>query len=422
MSRVGIQTRLTAVASGLYALLALRPGMAAAASDPGAMNVPSQRPRIGLVPAGGGAEAGAHIGVLKVLEEQRVPIDCIAGGLQCLRFIFLLLSAVVAHAAPKTDVVVLRNGDRLTGEVKGLDRGQLSFDTDATGTIAIEWQQLASVESKQVLQVELTSGIRHTGQSAAPSAPGRFRVELPGGGDGVQEFPLTDVVRIDPIDQGGFFDRLDGYLTAGYDYAKANNLQTFTFTGGVSRRDERSLRLVDASTTVTTQDTVEDSGRYDITANARHFMANRRFYQGFLSFEGNDELGLDLRSTVGGGFGTYLVQDSRQEWAVVAGLAANREDFATEGTTESLEAILGTQYSFFRFQDPEANLDASLAVLPSLTESGRVRSEAKLRSRYELVDDLFFEVSLYGSYDSDADAAAESKSDYGVTTSLGYSF
>ena len=37
------------------------------------------RPRIGLVLAGGGAKGGAHVGVLKVLEAQRVPIDCIAG-------------------------------------------------------------------------------------------------------------------------------------------------------------------------------------------------------------------------------------------------------------------------------------------------------------------------------------------------------
>ncbi len=39
----------------------------------------ASRPRIGLVLAGGGAKGGAHVGVLKVLEEQRVPIDCIAG-------------------------------------------------------------------------------------------------------------------------------------------------------------------------------------------------------------------------------------------------------------------------------------------------------------------------------------------------------
>jgi NTE family protein len=37
------------------------------------------RPRIGLVLSGGGARGAAHIGVLKVLEENRVPIDAIAG-------------------------------------------------------------------------------------------------------------------------------------------------------------------------------------------------------------------------------------------------------------------------------------------------------------------------------------------------------
>ncbi|MBT8093125.1 MAG: patatin-like phospholipase family protein [Gammaproteobacteria bacterium] len=38
-----------------------------------------ERPRIGLVLGGGGARGAAHIGVLKELERQRVPIDAIAG-------------------------------------------------------------------------------------------------------------------------------------------------------------------------------------------------------------------------------------------------------------------------------------------------------------------------------------------------------
>ena len=37
------------------------------------------RPRVGLVLSGGGARGTAHIGVLKVLEQMRVPIDAIAG-------------------------------------------------------------------------------------------------------------------------------------------------------------------------------------------------------------------------------------------------------------------------------------------------------------------------------------------------------
>ena len=39
----------------------------------------AERPTIGLVLGGGGARGAAHIGVLKELERQRVPIDAIAG-------------------------------------------------------------------------------------------------------------------------------------------------------------------------------------------------------------------------------------------------------------------------------------------------------------------------------------------------------
>ena len=44
-----------------------------------AMAEAEARPRIGLVLGGGGARGGAHLGVLEVLEELRVPIACITG-------------------------------------------------------------------------------------------------------------------------------------------------------------------------------------------------------------------------------------------------------------------------------------------------------------------------------------------------------
>ncbi len=40
---------------------------------------PLAHPQIGLVLGGGGAKGGAHIGVLRVLDELRVPVDCVAG-------------------------------------------------------------------------------------------------------------------------------------------------------------------------------------------------------------------------------------------------------------------------------------------------------------------------------------------------------
>src|SRR5438309_3945052 len=47
--------------------------------QPGATQASAHRLRVGLVLSGGGARGAAHIGVLKVLEQMRVPVDAIAG-------------------------------------------------------------------------------------------------------------------------------------------------------------------------------------------------------------------------------------------------------------------------------------------------------------------------------------------------------
>lgn len=53
-------------------------GLAAGIAE-GAENSQQQRPRIGLVLGGGGAKGAAHIGVIQVLDELRIPVSCIAG-------------------------------------------------------------------------------------------------------------------------------------------------------------------------------------------------------------------------------------------------------------------------------------------------------------------------------------------------------
>ncbi len=61
----------------VLAALALVPALAGAAAET-APAAPPARPRIGLVLSGGGARGLAHIGVLRVLREQRIPVDVVA--------------------------------------------------------------------------------------------------------------------------------------------------------------------------------------------------------------------------------------------------------------------------------------------------------------------------------------------------------
>lgn len=67
----------------------------AASADP----QPGTRPRIGLVLSGGGARGLAHIGVLKVLRDLRVPVDCIAGT-----SMGGIVGAVYASGAPVSEM------------------------------------------------------------------------------------------------------------------------------------------------------------------------------------------------------------------------------------------------------------------------------------------------------------------------------
>jgi NTE family protein len=70
----GARLALLAAALGAAALLGPCP---AGAEEPAA--AAPARPKLCLVLSGGGARGGAHIGVLEVLEELHVPVDCIVG-------------------------------------------------------------------------------------------------------------------------------------------------------------------------------------------------------------------------------------------------------------------------------------------------------------------------------------------------------
>lgn len=58
-------------------------------------------------------------------------------------------------AAQKTDVVTLQNGDRITDEIKRLERGRLEYSTDDMGMLNIEWDEIDVLTSVLTFEVEL---------------------------------------------------------------------------------------------------------------------------------------------------------------------------------------------------------------------------------------------------------------------------
>ena len=92
-----------------------------------------------------------------------------------------ILSSALLLAAPvlareSTDVIVIKNGDRITCEVKGLSGGVLSVSPPyVIQTISVDWSQVARLESKQLFLVEAEDGSVYRGTFNTVETPAGCR-------------------------------------------------------------------------------------------------------------------------------------------------------------------------------------------------------------------------------------------------------
>ena len=75
-----------------------------------------------------------------------------------------LAKAIPISAGNKTDLVVLKNGDRLTCEIKSLNSGILYLSLGyARGTISVNWTEVAELKSGQMFIVKTEDGFFYRG-------------------------------------------------------------------------------------------------------------------------------------------------------------------------------------------------------------------------------------------------------------------
>jgi hypothetical protein len=343
----------------------------------------------------------------------------------------VLLAAPTVLCAPpadaqrdKTDVIVLKNGDRVTGEIEQLEYGLLRLSTDDMGTINIEWSAIASIDSKYTFDVQVVGGIRHSGVIATSDDGAELAIRDESSGRSVA---IASVVRIEELETG-FWQRLSGSMSIGMNYTKSTGIRTGNLNISSAYQGDEVKATVDISAAETSSPDTETSERENITSTVQFQRERPSFVMLLNTLERNDELGIDARLTTGAGVARYFAQDQDSEIMLFAGGVANQEwtdagngDLESDDSQQSFEAALGATWRIFRFGDPDVSLSSSAFVYPSLTESGRRRGNLDVSLRREIISDLFFDISFYESYDSDPPSGGET-TDYGFVTSLGYKF
>jgi hypothetical protein len=351
-------------------------------------------------------------------KERSAHTAAVSGLLRLPVAIVFSLGLAAPAFAQRTDVIELFNGDRVTGEIKSYSAGRITMETDFASDLSIKWNRIISVTSAKEFEVETTEGKYLYGTLAPSTPPGKLTVVSASGNETLE---FLSVVRISPIYQS-FWRRFDGSLDVGFNYTQSNDFIQFTLNGNATFRRPTFAATITASSFFASQQGVPSSQRANLALGYQKFRSNRWFIGGFGGLDRNLDLGLDLRVTLGGGVGRYLIQTNQSSLSALIGISGDHEDPVDGVSSYEAALVLGGQYSTFTYNFPKITVAASLQVIPYLTDKGRVRLEFQAQAKREIIRDFYLSLSIFDSFDSRDPSTQQQKNDWGPVLSIGWTF
>jgi Protein of unknown function, DUF481 len=341
-------------------------------------------------------------------------------------FICHLLVVVPLFARESTDVIVMQNGDRLTGEVKALDGGVLYVSLPyVVQTLSVDWTKVARLESHQLFFVKTEDGTVYEGVLNSRETGGGRPTEIE-----IAETPAkTEVIsstRVVNVSQTSekFLQRFTGGASFGTIYAKANQTAQYSLTGYAGYPRPRWGASAGISSNLSLASGTSTSTRNQLTFSGYHLMRkNNYFYNGFDAFLQSTEQGITHQNAIGATIGRYLKNTDRALISVGAGGAWQTTNY-NQGvvpipTQNVATAVLLANVQLFTFNKTTLNVGG--AVFPALSEPGRVYYSTNASYYIKITGNLSWNVSFYGNWDNQPPAKLPG-SDYGTTSGLSWTF
>jgi putative salt-induced outer membrane protein YdiY len=342
-----------------------------------------------------------------------------------LTFCVLILTVLLCAAAEATgkDLVVMRNGDRLTGQVKKLESGVLYIDLDyVSGSVGVDWLQVDTIESSGGFQVLFKNGERVAGQISKISetkAPGKdFEVQSR---NATVHTAAPDVVNMESAKRS-IWRQLTGSIDFGYSFTSGNSQSQANSDASVGYLSTKWSGNVSFVSSFSGQPGSSKTKLVELQTLDAVFVSRNSFVAGLGDFLHSSQQDLTLRTTLGGGFGRYLIHTNQNVLAWLAGAVYTHETFtsaAAQPPAQNAEALAGLEYQLFRFK--RYSLQSQILVYPGLSDIGRIRTTTKTTFSMKLVNNLHTDFSFWDNFDSRPPNGAK-RNELGVSNSIGWTF
>ncbi len=342
-------------------------------------------------------------------------------NVQLIMIIGLCLFQISVYAQ-KTDTVYLINGDRITGELKKFEYGIVVLSTDGMSTINIEFDKIKTMDCSKFYEIVTSSGWSYLGNIKKSELMGNVEIVI--SNDTIPK-PITEIVAITAI-KNRFWKKFSGSLDLGVSYYKSSDILQTYINGSLNYRSEKnyiSLGLSSILTDQRTSDSADITKKNDLSLGLTHFFSGK-WWGGINSkFQQNSELNLDHRLQLGIGAGYDIIHTNPIRVYSMGGLLVNQEK-ALDSTSSSnnMEGIMSIKFIWHQYRHPKVNISSNFDAYPSLTIKERIRLEYDLSVKYEIVNDLYVNFTLYDSFDSKPTGGGPALNDWGGMISIGYSF
>jgi len=341
-------------------------------------------------------------------------------------YFLALVFSFPLFARDSTDTIVMKNGDRLTGEIKGLDGGVLYVSMPyILATSSIDWSKVARLESKQLFIVKTASGSVYRGalktNDTEADRPVKIEIlETPNKEVAIDSQQIVNMAQT----SNRFWQRFNGAVNFGTTYTKGNETVQYTVGSEVEYLRERWSAGANWNSTLSRSSGSSAATRNELTLSGRHLLPwNNYFYAGLADFLQSSVQGIPLQTTIGAGIGRYLQNTNRATISILGGLAWQSTQYnqakVTAPTEQLAAALIGSDVKLFKFN--KTNLEVTALLFPVLNTPGRVKFSLNSTYYIKITGDLSWNVSFYGNWDN-RPPASFAASDYGTSSGLSWTF
>lgn len=331
----------------------------------------------------------------------------------------LILFVQKESIAQKIDTIVHANGNILTGDLKKMAYGVVTWSMTGMGTISLEEVHVSTIKSDKLFEIKMKNGFIYFGSFDTSYFKRKVNIVMTNKRELVE---VDDIVEIYPI-RRNFWMRTSGNFSLGLNYSKGSDIGTIVLSGDINYRKKKSFFEISWDDHTTYQADTLNSTKVDGAITWERYIKKRWSSQVIIGATQNSELGTKLRL----GLSVLGLRDlAYNNWNRLyagAGLSlSNETPYDDSGDKQDIAGIVSVAWKVYKYTIPKVWVDADVSLLPYITNTERIRAVVNLAPKISIVsDDLKLGFRFYYSFDSKPPTEASSNDDYGMNLEITYS-